>query len=398
VPDSTETRLEMGGQAVLEGVLMRTRHGYSVAVRRSSGDVVVRSVPFRPLRAKYPFLKAPFLRGAVSLFEMVAIGVRALQFSADEMEKDLSERERREKEASGGEAAEPAPAEEREASGVGGDEAPTREGAITPLPEDAASVWSNRAMAAMLIVSLTAAVALMVILPNLLAEGTGWVAKWITHNPAEGNPFAEDKRPLLYNLISGGFRAIILLGYIGLISRLQEIRRVFEYHGAEHKAVFALESGGPLTVEKARTFTTLHPRCGTSFLVVVVAVSIVVFALVAWAYAEIWPGFTSLPFAGKKGLILLGHIVALPVVAGGSYEFLKLSARLSERGGAWRWLIWPGLQTQRLTTRPPDDGQVEVALVALNAALAIRPGESEQRVEILRRTELSAARAAASDS
>lgn len=390
----------MGGQAVLEGVLMRTKHGYSVAVRRASRAVVIRSVPFRPIAAKYPIFKTPFLRGAVSLFEMLALGMKALQFSAEEMDKDLREQERLEK------AAKEAKAGGGTGEGVTGSTAipatrltgaATAQAASTaasaammadaetsaPLPEDAASVWSNWAMAGMMAFSLVVAVGMMVLLPNLLAEGAGWLAKWTTGNSAEGNPFAEDKRPLLYNLISGGFRATILLGYIWVISRLPDIRRVFEYHGAEHKAVFAFETGGPLTVGRAQEFTTLHPRCGTSFLVVVVAVSIVVFAFVAWALAAIWPGFLALPFLAKKGLILLGHVVALPLVAGTSYEFLKLSARMSDKGGAWKCLIWPGLQTQRLTTRPPADDQVEVALIALKAALAIGPEEKEQRVEVL---------------
>ncbi len=232
-------------------------------------------------------------------------------------------------------------------------------------------------------VSFGIALVLMVVVPNLLAEGVGRLANSISDAPAASNPFAEEKRPLLYNLVSGGFRAVILFGYIGFISRIREIRRVFQYHGAEHKAVFAFETGGPLTTERAQTFSTHHPRCGTSFLVVVVAVSIVVFAFVAWAYVAAWPGFASLPFVVKKVLILLGHIVALPVVAGVSYEFLKLSARWSERGGVWRWLVWPGLQTQRLTTRPPDDRQVEVALLALKAALAIQPGATERQVELI---------------
>lgn len=363
---------------------MRTKHGYSVAVRRASRAVVIRSVPFRPIAAKYPIFKTPFLRGAVSLFEMLALGMKALQFSAEEMDKDLREQERLEKAAK----------EEKAAGGtVAGTTAPLSATASSamkadaeasaPLPEDAASVWSNWAMAGMMAFSLVVAVGMMVLLPNLLAEGAGWVAKWTTGSSAEGNPFAEDKRPLLYNLISGGFRAAILLGYIWAISRLPDIRRVFEYHGAEHKAVFAFETGGPLTVGRAQEFTTLHPRCGTSFLVVVVAVSIVVFAFVAWALAAIWPGFLGLPFLAKKGLILLGHVVALPLVAGTSYEFLKLSARMSDKGGAWTCLIWPGLQTQRLTTRAPADDQVEVALIALKAALAIGPEEKEQRVEVL---------------
>jgi uncharacterized protein YqhQ len=255
--------------------------------------------------------------------------------------------------------------------------------ATTLLPQDAASVWTNWAMVGMIVFSFGIALVLMVVVPNLLAEGVGRLANSISVAPAASNPFAEEKRPLLYNLVSGGFRAVILLGYIGFISRIREIRRVFQYHGAEHKAVFAFETGGPLTTERAQTFSTHHPRCGTSFLVVVVAVSIVVFAFVAWAYAAAWPRFVSLPFAVKKALIRLGHIVALPVVAGVSYEFLKLSARWSDRGGAWRWLVWPGLQTQRLTTRPPDDSQVEVALLALKAALAIQPGENERRVEVI---------------
>lgn len=382
----------MGGQAVIEGVLMRSRQGYSVALRRSNGDVLVRSVPFRSLTSRFRALKLPFVRGGLALFEMMAIGYQALRFSAEEADKD-ARRQELEKQASdaassGGSAQSPAsptsPTSPTSPASAPISAAPEPQPSSTTspppaeaLPQDAVSAWSSWAMAGIFLFSFGLAIAMMVVAPNLLTALLG--RSWAYAAGLEtGNPLVEEQRPLLYNLVSGGFRAMILLGYIWGISRLPEIRRVFEYHGAEHKAVFALESGGPLTSAHAQTFTTLHPRCGTSFLVIVLAVSILVFACVAWAYAAFWPGFAQLPFLVKKALIFVGHIIVLPVVAGCSYEFLKVSARCASRGTLQRWLIWPGLQVQRITTQPPDDSQVAVALISLRAALAIGPDQKEE--------------------
>lgn len=357
---------------------MRSRQGYSVALRRLNGDVLVRSVPFRSLASRFRALKFPFVRGGLALFEMMAIGYQALRFSAEEADKDARRQELEKQAAAAPKTAPPAlyspppstpPSPEQESS----PSAPP----VEALPQDALSAWSSWAMAGIFIFSFGLAIAMMVVAPNLLTALLGRLWAFVA-GLETGNPLVEEQRPLLYNLVSGGFRALILLGYIWGISRLPEIRRVFEYHGAEHKAVFALESGGPLTPTHAQTFTTLHPRCGTSFLVIVLAVSVLVFACVAWAYAAFWPGFAALPFLLKKALIFVGHIVVLPVVAGCSYEFLKLSARCASRGNLQRWLIWPGLQVQRITTQPPDDSQVAVALISLKAALAIGPEQKEE--------------------
>ncbi len=371
--ESQRPALEMGGQAVIEGVLMRTRHGYSVALRRLSGEILVRSVPYRSLAAKWPWLKRPFVRGALGLFEMLAIGYQALRFSAEVAEADALEQERREK-------AEKNPAAAAAGSGAdGGANVPVQDTAARgALPRDAASAWRDWAMTATLLLSLAVAVGMMVVAPNLLAAGLSAALLWLGWI---ATPIREEQAPVVYNLIAGGFRAVILFGYIWAISRLQEIRRVFEFHGAEHKAVFAYENGDPLTVERAQRYTTLHPRCGTSFLVVVLVVSVIVFAAIAWVYPAVWPGFVEAPFVVKKLFIFAGHILALPLLASVSYEFLKFSAHCRERRGALAWLAWPGLQTQRLTTRPPDDAQVEVALAALRAALEISEDMTEERIE-----------------
>ncbi len=391
MPPPETPQLEMGGQAVIEGVLMRTRHGYSVAVRRLSGQILVRSVPFRSLARKYPLLKAPFIRGASALFEMLAIGYQALRFSAEVAEADARAAENktpansasattRTDDASAGLAASASFANAPAAPSANPPAAPSPE--HNPLPQDAISAWSSWAMTGVFVVSMAVAVAMMVVLPNLLAAALGKGLVWAG---LSAKPLVEEHSPLYYNLVSGLFRAAILLGYIWAIARLEDIRRVFQYHGAEHKAVFAFETSGPLTVERAQTFGTLHPRCGTSFLVVVLVVSIVVFAFVAWLYAALWPGFPALPFFIKKLLIFLGHIVMLPVVAGVSYEYLKWTARRCDKGGLWRWIVWPGLQVQRITTQPPADAQVEVALVALQSALRIAPEELEERTFVIDR-------------
>ena len=237
--------------------------------------------------ASRPLFRLPLIRGFVALLQSLIIGTKALTFSANK-----------------------ATGEEEEELGAG-------------------------AMALTMIIALGLGVALFVGLPT-----------WAAH-------LARSRVPgtVWQNLLEGGIRLVIFLIYIAAISRLSDIQRVFQYHGAEHKSIYTYEAGLPLTVENARSFSTLHPRCGTSFLLIVVVVSIVVFA-----------------FLGLNPLWwrILSRILLMPVVAGIAYEILKFSARHLDSPGL-RWMVAPGMLLQRLTTREPDDEQLEVAIAALRA-------------------------------
>jgi uncharacterized protein YqhQ len=289
----------LGGQAVIEGVMMRAPGTVATAVRRPDGRIVVRKERHVAAAARHPLLKAPVLRGAVGLVDMLAVGIRTLNFSASVALED---------------------------SAAANTEAP----------------WRTTAAVA---VSLLAAVALFFATP--LAAATLL--------------FDVDQQPVAFNLASGVLRILLLLGYLLLISRSKEIRRVFEYHGAEHKAVFAAEKGEPLEVAAARRQSRFHPRCGTSFLLVVMVSAILFFSLLdALLIAAL--GELTLPVR------LLTHLPLLPLVAGVSFELIRFSAAHAD-SPLGRLAVAPGLWLQRVTTREPDDSQLEVALAALRHAL-----------------------------
>lgn len=291
----------IGGQAVIEGVMMRARRSLAVAVRRPGGELVVKRDRLRLISDRMTFLRRPFLRGVPTIFSSLILGMRALNFSA-------------------------AQAMEEEKGGE-------------------TSTWP-------LVLSTTLAlglgVTLFFYLPLLMAKGMNLLV------PALGEG-------ALFNVADGLFRLAIFLLYLYLISRWGEIRRIFEYHGAEHMAVSAYEAGGELDVETVRRYDRIHPRCGTSFLLAVMVVSVVVFSLVPPAW----------PFWAK----LLSRIVLLPLIAGISYEVIRVGGRAGGRTLA-KVLNAPGLWLQGITTRTPDDGQLEVAIEALKAVLAMERGES----------------------
>ena len=296
-------KLSIGGQAVLEGVMMRSPHAFTVAVRKGGkpgAEIALLREPIRPIGERYPLLKKAVLRGSVALFEALWLGVRALNFSANEsIESDDGKKEE-----------------------------------IGPL-----------AMAGTMVVALAFALGLFLALPLLL-----------TH--LLGTQYSTFKGNVLFNLTDGAIRVGLFLGYVSGISFMKDIRRVFEYHGAEHKVIGAFEAGEPLTVENARKYTCIHPRCGTSFLMVVMVLSIMLFSMI--------PG--SWPLWAKA----VSRIVLMPLIAGLSYEFIKYSAK--KRGSkVIEALILPGLLLQRLTTREPSDDQLEVAIKAMDEALAMEP-------------------------
>ena len=300
--------LPVGGQAVIEGVMMRAQ-GRIVTAVRSGDDIVVKADDHVAWAERLNCLRIPILRGAVAFFEMMVIGLKSLNFSADM--------------------------------------AMATEGKADALHErQSQPKWQATVMlTATIILSLAVGIGVFFFLPLLAAQATG-----------------ADRDALLFNLIAGGIRATLLIGYMWLISRWSEIGRVFEYHGAEHKSIFTFEAGVDLTVDEARSFGRLHPRCGTSFLLIVVLLSIFLFAVADSVFADL--------VARQQTLLerFATHISVLPLVSGLSFELLKLSGR-KRNHPLTRLLIAPGLWLQRITTREPSDDQLQVALVALLHAL-----------------------------
>ncbi|MCY3763346.1 MAG: DUF1385 domain-containing protein [Gemmatimonadetes bacterium] len=302
--------LPIGGQAVIEGVMIRAQERIVTAVRTPDRGILVREEEHIPWSRRLRLFGVPVVRGAVSFFEMAIIGVRTLNFSAD-MAMQAEARQQGE-------------------------------------PEQATSSGQNRlALALTVAISLAAGVGIFFFLPLFAAELSG----------AARDAFR-------FNLLAGSVRLALFILYLWGLSHWSEIRRVFEYHGAEHKSIFTQEAGDDLTVARARKYGRLHPRCGTSFLLIVVLVSILAFALVDSAVAE--------AIGRRQSLIerFATHLCVLPLISGVSFELLKLSGR-KRNHPLTRLLIAPGLWLQRITTREPDDAQLEVALVALSRALGL---------------------------
>jgi len=309
----------VGGQAVMEGVMMRAPHSYCVSVRKPDGTIVSEERPIHRMSEKYPFFKYPLLRGLGTLGQAMQLGTKALHFSANA-------------------ALDESPA----ASAV------TAEGqkiAVAPTP--AISSWM---MAANLIFSLGVFIFLYKFIPLFLATRIG------NSVPALSSRFA-------INMTDGGIRMVIFLAFLFALSKMKEISRVFEYHGAEHKVVFNYESRTPVTVENAQKFVTFHPRCGTSFLLVVMVISMIVYALV--------------PVDGFIQKFAI-RIAMLPVIVGLSYELIRYAAK--KQGTLMGLLTAPGLWLQRITTKQPDNAQTEVAIDALEHAMALEEKQGGELV------------------
>ncbi|MCK9483653.1 MAG: DUF1385 domain-containing protein [Candidatus Marinimicrobia bacterium] len=302
-------KILVGGQAVIEGVMMRVPGAYATAVRRPDGEIEIKHEKFQSIAERIPIFKKPFLRGMISMFESLKIGLGTIQLSADiAMQAEVKDKP-------------PTKAKEK----------------------------------------LTTAIT------TIFAFGLafllfGFLPLWLTTRLLN-----IERQALLFNLVVGAWRILFFLIYLWLISLMKDIQRLFQYHGAEHKVVFTFESGRELTVENTRPFKTFHPRCGTSFIFIVMMVGILLFALID---ALVIGTFGSISLATR----LIYHLGLLPLVAGIGYEFLKLSARFQNRAFT-RWLIAPGLWLQRITTKPPSDDQLEVAIAALKGAFGDRYAE-----------------------
>jgi uncharacterized protein YqhQ len=285
----------VGGQAVLEGVMMRSPSAVATAVRRPNGEIVITHRPFQGVAARHKILNLPILRGGINLIETIALGMQSLNWSADQAMDDSAR------------------------------------------PAGRKPSWRQQlGTAATMILAFGLGIGLFFYLPLVLTEAIG----------VRGD--------ITFNLVDGVFRVVFFLGYLWAISLWKDMRRVFQYHGAEHKSIYVFEAGLPLEPEESRKFTTLHPRCGTSFLLLVMLTSIVVFS------------FLGRPENVGERLV---RIAFVPVIAGIAYELIKLSAKKS----CQRWmmpLILPGLWLQKITTKEPSLDQVEVAMAAIRACLA----------------------------
>ena len=306
-----EEKVHIGGQAVIEGVMIRNKNVYTIAIRKNDGSIDVVKRNIKSPSQNHKILNAPFVRGITALFENLILGIKSLLYSA---EIAMPEEENKKK------------------SGVN----------------------SNLIMIFGMIPALILGVALFMVLPNLSTHFLGIVEK--------DNPF-------VFNIVAGAIRLTVFLLYIIIISFMKDIRRTFQYHGAEHKSIFCYESNKPLDIEAAKSFKTLHPRCGTSFLFFVFFITILVFPLITIAIQMLYKDFATLHLAYRKIITLALHLfVALPIIASFSYELLKLADKLKD-SFFMKVLIAPGLLLQKITTKEPDDEQLEVALEAVKAVL-----------------------------
>lgn len=278
----------VGGQAVIEGVMMRGKTHVAVAVRQPDGEISVDVRPVNSISDRYPILKKPFLRGVVSLVESLVMGMKALAYSAQ----------------------------------VSGDED---------------EKLDSKEMALTIAVSAGLAILLFIVIPT-------WSMRFLTG-------ITQDHMAL--NLAEGVLRIAIFLAYIAAISSMNDIQRVFQYHGAEHKTIYTYEAGLPLKVENVRPFSTLHPRCGTNFLMIVMLISMFIFTFLGWP--SLWERIAS-------------RIILMPVIAGVSYELIRYAGAHTDNPLV-RIAITPGLLLQKLTTRQPDDSQIEVAIASLKAVV-----------------------------
>ncbi len=278
----------VGGQAVIEGVMMRGADKVAVAVRQPNGEILVDVNPVNSLRDKYPILKKPLLRGVIALFESLYDGMKALAYSAQ----------------------------------VSGEED---------------EQMTGREMAVTIAVSVALAIGLFIVIPT-------WSMRFLHSLTGD---------PLLLNLAEGSLRMVIFLSYIAAISSMKDIQRVFQYHGAEHKTIYTYEAGLPLVVENVRPFSTLHPRCGTNFLMIVMLISMFIFTFLGW------------PNLLER---ILSRVVLMTLIAGVSYEIIRFAGAHADNSVV-HMAIMPGLLLQKLTTRQPDDSQIEVAIASLKAVL-----------------------------
>jgi len=304
--------LSVGGQAVIEGVMMRSKDRVSTAVRIPSGEIVVKTEDYKSLTTRRKIFGLPIIRGIITFFEMLVIGIKTLNFSADVAVREL---------------------EKEEAAAKG------------ETYEDKPRKSSSLVLAGTAVIAVALGVLIFFFLP--LAIST---------------LFNVNREAVAFNLVAGVIRIILFLLYVWGISLFGEFKKVFQYHGAEHKSIFAYENGEELTTANVGRYSTQHPRCGTSFILIVALFAIFIYSISDTVYYLI----AGVPPTLLKRFLI--HFLLLPLVAGSSYELLKLSGRTKDNF-ITGILIKPGLWLQKITTREPSPQQMEVAIVALESAL-----------------------------
>ena len=367
-------KIEVGGQAVIEGVMMRSPGGYAIAVRKPDNSIVIEKKRFVPLSKRYKFYGLPIIRGAVTLIEMLAIGIKALNYSANEsMEEDKKKEKKSDSQL--GEISKDSSKEKIEKltdeSNSSENQSPNNYAdKKSSKSKKKSSELSKFAIALSLFLAFLFGIVLFIILPNLATHFIGYLTG------GTESKLQEAQSPIYYNIVAGIIRIIIFLLYVFLISLWKEIRRIFEYHGAEHKSIFAYENGMELEVQNAKTFTTLHPRCGTSFIFIVLMIGILAFAVVPKIIMLFQPDFIKLSMPIQKLILFPIHILLLPLIAGISYEIIKYASKKPDNK-ILRAIVAPGVWLQKITTKEPDEKQIEVAIIALKEALALC--ETEQK-------------------
>ena len=301
----------VGGQAVIEGVMMRSPHSYAVAVRRPAGTIAVMQDFLDRPSEKHPWLKYPIIRGLGTLGQALVLGIRALRYSAEQaIEEPEKDKEK-------------------------------------PKKKQELSNW-------LLALNLAFSLGFFIFFYKFLPL-------YLTTEVKSRYPVVENT--FVFKLVDGFIRIALFLGFLILIAQWKEIKRVFEYHGAEHKVVWAYEKTRTIELPTARACTRFHPRCGTSFLLVVMVIAMVLYMFL--------PFHT---FAGR----FVGRLLLLPLIAGVSYEFIRFAAK--SQGRLWRWASQPGLWLQRVTTREPDDSQLETAIKALETAMEMEKSRGGELV------------------
>lgn len=310
--------MQVGGQAVIEGVMMRAPGAVSTAVRRANGQIIVQHQKFKSFTEKHKWLNVPIVRGAIGLIDMMYLGVKTLNFSAEIAMLDVE-------------------TEKLKSNSIAGNNGSEKKSKPT----------SNFALVITLIFALAIGIGIFFVFPLYLTTEV----------------FAIEQTAVAFNLTAGAIRIIILLLYMAGISLMKDVQRLFHYHGAEHKSVFAYELKAVLEPNSVKTYSRFHPRCGTSFLLIVAFVAILSFSFLDVILLKLL-GTITLPVR------LMTHLPFIPIVGGLAYEIIKLSAK---HGTTWwgRIIITPGLLLQKITTKEPDTAQIEVALVALRCALGL---------------------------
>lgn len=295
----------IGGQAVIEGVLMRNKDALAIAVRTEKGKIVIKKEQIKSIAKKYPFLGWPFLRGIVAFFQMLVIGIKALIYSTNV-----------------------ALGEEEEVLGF----------------------WE---IAGLITMSLAFGIGLFVLVPYVVTNVIG---------------YDERSAPIAFNLVDGAIKILIFIAYVALIGYFEDIKRVYQYHGAEHKAVNCFEAGKQLTVANVRKFSTIHPRCGTSFIMFVLIIGIFLLSIIAPLTQFLVPAFSLLPFLMQKTILFFLRILFLLPIASVSYEILKLAGMFRENK-VLQLVNSPGMLIQKITTQEPDNKMIEVAIKALKGVV-----------------------------